>query len=210
VRFITHYDGKDTKIWSVSMRIGRAGSFVDNAGAGGVTVSIDKETGVIISDACDEAGFRYERHPETGIRFKGYQLPAWDKALEVVHSVVDKIEGATFVGWDLACTADHNWVIVEANGKTGFFGAQAPLDIGRRRDFLETIGAPARGVLCDEVVLDMADRVEDKEGIPAEEIVEKLLHFEELGLDGRYFEPNRAWEMSDEEILKLKQELESK
>lgn len=210
VRFITHYDGKNTKIWSVSMRIGRAGSFVDNAGAGGVTVSVDKETGMIISDACDEAGFRFERHPETGIKFKGYQLPAWDKALEVVHSVVDKIEGATFVGWDLACTADHEWVIVEANGKTGFFGAQAPLDIGRRRDFLKTIGAPERGVLCDEVVYEAADRIEEETGIPADEIVQKILHFESLGLDGRYFEPNRAWEMSDEEILKLKQKLESK
>ena len=210
VRFITHYDGEKVKIWSVSMRIGRAGSFVDNAGAGGVTVSVDKETGMIISDACDEAGFRYERHPETKIKFKGYQLPAWDKALEVVHSVVDKIEGATFVGWDLACTADHDWVIVEANGKTGFFGAQAPLDIGRRKDFLKTIGAPERGVLCDEIVYETADRLEEEHGIPAEEIVEKLLHFESLGLDGRYFEPNRAWELSDEEILKLKQELENK
>ena len=210
VRFITHYDGEKVKIWSVSMRIGRAGSFVDNAGAGGVTVSVDKETGMIISDACDEAGFRYERHPETKIKFKGYQLPAWDKALEVVHSVVDKIEGATFVGWDLACTADHDWVIIEANGKTGFFGAQAPLDIGRRKDFLKTIGAPERGVLCDEIVYETADRLEEEHGIPAEEIVEKLLHFESLGLDGRYFEPNRAWELSDEEILKLKQELENK
>lgn len=210
VRFITHYDGTNTRIWSVSMRIGRAGSFVDNAGAGGITVAVDKETGMINSDGCDEAGFRFDRHPETGIRFKGYQLPAWDRALEVIHSVVDKIDGATFVGWDLACTADHDWVIVEANGKTGFFGAQAPHDIGRRRDFLKTIGADPRGALYNEVALDMCDRVENATGIPADEVFEKLLHFESLGLDGRYFEANKGWELSDEECLKLKEELESK
>ncbi|MBE6017740.1 MAG: hypothetical protein E7233_09060 [Lachnospiraceae bacterium] len=207
VRFITHYDGENTEIWSVSMRIGRKGSFVDNAGAGGVTVTVDKDTGTIISDSCDEFGFVYERHPETGIKFKGYQLPAWDKALKVVYSVVDKIEGATFIGWDLACTADHEWVIVEANGKTGFFGAQAPLDKGRRRDFLRVIGAPERGVLCDVVALDMADKVEEQYGIPADEVMEKLVHFESLGLDGRYFEPNKAWELTDEECLKLKDAL---
>ena len=165
---------------------------------------------MINSDGCDEAGFRFDRHPETGIRFKGYQLPAWDRALEVIHSVVDKIDGATFVGWDLACTADHDWVIVEANGKTGFFGAQAPHDIGRRRDFLKTIGADPRGALYNEVALDMCDRVENATGIPADEVFEKLLHFESLGLDGRYFEANKGWELSDEECLKLKEELESK
>ena len=201
VRIIAYYDGKTTSIRSASMRIGRSGSFVDNAGAGGITVAIDRETGMIDSDGCDERGFRYEKHPDTGIRFKGYQLPKWDKALETVYSVVDKIEGAKYVGWDLACTSDYRWVIVEANGKTGFFGAQAPHDLGRRREFLNTIGADPKGALYEEVALKMAQRVKEEYGIPEEETMEKLRHFESLGLDGRLFERNRAWELTDEECI---------
>lgn len=203
VRIIAYNNGETTSIRSASMRIGRAGSFVDNAGAGGITVAIDRETGVIDSDGCDEKGFRYEKHPDTGITFKGYQLPDWDKALEVVYSVADKIEGAKYVGWDLACTSEHKWVIVEANGKTGFFGAQAPHDWGRRKEFLNTIGADPRGALYEEVALKMTQRVEEEYGIPQDETMEKLRHFESLGLDGRLFEKNRAWELSDEECLAL-------
>lgn len=206
VRIIAYHDGDSTSIRSVSMRIGKAGSFVDNAGAGGITVAIDKDTGMIDSDGCDEKGFRYEKHPDTGITFKGYRLPAWDKALETVYDVAGRVEGAKYVGWDLACTSDHEWVIVEANGKTGFFGAQAPHDKGRRSEFLDTIGADPKGELYNEVALEMAERVKDKYGIPVEETMEKLRHFESLGLDGRYFEPNRAWELTDEECLALLRE----
>lgn len=135
------------------MRIGHAGSFVDNVGAGGLTVSVDRETGIIDSDAIDERGFRYETHPETGVRFKGNQLPAWDRALEVVKAVSGRIDGARYVGWDLACTKDHDWVIVEGNGKTGFYGAQAPKDRGVRSEFLKTIGYDQSGLLYEDVEL---------------------------------------------------------
>lgn len=205
VRIIAYFDGENTSIRSASMRIGHKGSFVDNAGAGGLTVAIDKKTGMIDSDGCDERGFRYERHPDTGIKFNGYQLPEWDKALAVVYDVSGRIEGAKYVGWDLALTKDHEWVIVEANGKTGFFGAQAPHDNGRRREFLKTVGADPRGALYNEVALKMAEEVKEEEGIPVEETMEKLRHFESLGLDGRYFKANRAWELTDEQCLQIEE-----
>lgn len=203
VRIITQFNGEKATIWSASMRIGHVGSFVDNVGAGGLTVTIDTETGIICSDARDEGGCSFEKHPETGITFKGYQLPAWDKAVATAKALAASLPGATFVGWDLACNSDYEWVIVEGNGQTGFYGAQAPIDKGRRKSFLEVNGADPRGVIKDLVVYDMAEEVEAETGIPKDEIVEKLLHFEALGLDGRYFKPNRAWELSDEECLAL-------
>ena len=209
VRIIAYFDGKDTSIRSASMRIGKAGSFVDNAGAGGITVAIDRETGMIDSDGCDENGFIYDKHPDTGITFKGYQLPAWEKALAVVYDVSGKIEGAKYVGWDLACTSDHEWVIVEANGKTGFFGAQAPHDKGRRKEFLNTIGADPRGAIRDEVVFRTAARIAKRYELDEEELVEKIRHFESMGLDGRWFEDNCAWDLTDDEILELKKVIEA-
>lgn len=210
VRIIAYFDGADTSIWSCSMRIGHAGSFVDNAGAGGITVSVDKDTGVISSDGCDEKGFRYEKHPDTGVTLKGYQLPAWDKALAVVNEVSGRIEGAKFVGWDLACTSDYEWVIVEANGKTGFFGAQAPQGKGRREELLETIGADPRGAIYNEIALKMANNVLDAQKIPVDVTMDRLSHFESLGLDGRYFRPYRGWELTDAECLELKEAIEER
>jgi len=203
VRFITYFDGESVSIRSCSMRIGHAGSFVDNAGAGGMTVAVDKDTGIIISDGCDEKGFRYETHPDTGIRFKGYQLPAWDKALETLYAVTGEIDGAKYIGWDLACNKDYDSVIVEGNGRTGFVGAQAPMDTGRRREFFNTIGADPRGAIYNEIALDAAEALKKKEGIPVEESMTNLRHFESLGLDGRYFFTYRAWELTDEECLAL-------
>ena len=204
VRVMAYFDGEKTTIFSVSMRIGHAGSFVDNAGAGGITVSIDKETGVIDSDGYDEQGLVFECHPDNGMKLKGYQLPAWDTLIKTVNEVSRSLEGAKFVGWDFACTDKYEWVLVEGNGRSGFFGAQAPHDTGRRKEFLELVGYDPKGGVCRGIVKEMAKRVRKAEEIPLEETFEKLEHFESLGLDGRYYEELRAWELSDEECLALK------
>ncbi|MBQ3371208.1 MAG: hypothetical protein IJG48_09430 [Mogibacterium sp.] len=204
VRVMAYYDGEKTTIFSVSMRIGHAGSFVDNAGAGGITVAIDKETGRIDSDGYDEKGLVYECHPDNGIKLKGYQLPAWDKALATVEEISRSLEGAKFVGWDLACTDKYEWVLVEGNGRSGFFGAQAPHDKGRLKEFLELTGSDPRGAVCRGIARETAKRIRNEEEIPVEDTMEMIYHFESLGLDGRYFYECRAWEKSDEELLALK------
>lgn len=206
VRIISYFDGTDTSIRSSSIRIGHAGSFTDNVGSGGITALVDAESGVIISDGTDDLGIRYETHPDTGVRLKGYQLPAWDKAIETVRAVSGKIDGARYIGWDLACTSDYEWVIVEGNSKTGFFGAQAPTGTGRRREFFETTGRdPADPLFC-EITLMMAEELLDEEGTAVETTMERLKHFESLGLDGRHFRPGRVWELTDEECISLYKE----
>lgn len=201
VRVIAYHEGDETSIRSASMRIGHAGSFIDNLGAGGITVSVDKDTGEIISDGIDEMGVMYERHPDTGVKFKGTKLPAWDGALETVRAAAEIIDGAKYVGWDLACTSDYKWVIVEGNSKTGFFGAQAPIGTGRRAELFETIGKDPCDPLFCEVTYKMAEALSKEEGIPLEDTMKGLKHFESLGLDGRYYKSGRAWELTDEECV---------
>ena len=202
VRVIAYSDGNDVSIRSASMRIGHAGSFIDNLGAGGITVSVDRETGVIISDGIDEEGFIYERHPDTGVRFKGVQLPEWGKALDTVKAVTGLIDGARYVGWDLACTSDHSWVIVEGNSKTGFFGAQAPIGTGRRKELFETLCKDPCDPLFSNITVKTAEQINREENIPIEETAARLQHFEGLGLDGRFYRPGRAWELTDEECIR--------
>lgn len=61
--------------FSVFFRTGRAGSFVDNAGSGGVFAGVDPETGILNTSGVDEFGIRHEKHPESGVEFRGFQLP---------------------------------------------------------------------------------------------------------------------------------------
>lgn len=140
VRMITYYDGEKSIVHDTFMKVGQKGSFIDNGGAGGLLVSIDTETGKFNTNGCDEQGTVYETHPGTGVKFMGYQLPDWDKAIALGLELSSKVPGLKYIGWDLTYTSDNQWVIVEGNAKTQFYGQQCPTDKGVREDFLKTIG----------------------------------------------------------------------
>lgn len=103
-------------------RTGRAGSFVDNAGSGGIFAGIDAETGMLYTSGVDEYGMRYEKHPDSGLTYKGYQLPDWEQLLGICRegSVTAGKRGCKYVGWDLAHTDEFGWVIVEGNSRGQF------------------------------------------------------------------------------------------
>ncbi len=119
VRLSTLYDNGDVHILWPWMKVGRAGSFVDNSGAGGMGVAIDMKTGFLMSDGMDEHGNSYDKHPDTGLEFMGYKLPEWEKALDFGKSIsaalAERIEGIHFVGWDITYTENNEWVVVEGN-----------------------------------------------------------------------------------------------
>ena len=78
----TLYDNGKVHILWPWMKVGRAGSFVDNSGSGGMGVAIDIETGKLNSSGKDENGNVFDKHPDTGLIFKGYELPDWESALD--------------------------------------------------------------------------------------------------------------------------------
>ena len=107
------------------MKIGRAGSFVDNGGAGGILVGIDEKSGITNSAGIDELRNIYDFHPDSGISFRGHQLPEWDKLLSICKEMAAMIPSVPFIGWDLAYTDKNEWVIIEGNGMSQFIGPQA-------------------------------------------------------------------------------------
>lgn len=119
VRLTTYHDGEKTHFLWPWVKIGRAGSFVDNAGSGGLGAAIDVNTGMVVSNAMDERGFRCSQHPDNGTVFIGYQLEDWDAALElgrqISQKLVENVDGVRFVGWDITYTVDKRWVVVEGN-----------------------------------------------------------------------------------------------
>lgn len=115
------------------MKIGQNGSFVDNGGAGGILVAIDANTGIAISDGVDEKLNRYEVHPNSKIKFQGFQVPKWDEVKKLALEVAKVHDGGRYIGFDFAYST-NGWVVVEANGRTQFLGQQMTLRKGMKKE----------------------------------------------------------------------------
>lgn len=96
------------------LRTGRKGSFVDNAGSGGIFAALDSKSGIVIAEGIDELGSRYTNHPDSGVKYVGFQIPEWDDAISLCKSAAKEITKNKYIGWDLAHT-ENGWKIVEGN-----------------------------------------------------------------------------------------------
>lgn len=117
------------------LKTGRAGSFVDNGGAGGILIGIDADTGVLNTSGVEENGIRFERHPDSGAAFEGCQLPDWQEMIRICReaAVIAGRKGCRYAGWDMAHTEQYGWVMVEGNGSGQFIGPQLTSRKGIRK-----------------------------------------------------------------------------
>ena len=119
VRFLSIRKDDGVEIISASLRIGNNKErIVDNMRKGGIGAQVDLKTGIIITFGHDYDGNTFIEHPATGCRILGFQLPNWDKALELVKTAHSKLPQCALLGWDIALTqtgAD----IIEANTAPG-------------------------------------------------------------------------------------------
>lgn len=97
------------------LKAGLGGAVVDNAGAGGVVMAIDIETGIVYTDASDENGHVFPAHPDTGFVFKGFRIPRWEELKEMVSEIAPVFPGVPFIGWDVALSEDRGWQLIEGN-----------------------------------------------------------------------------------------------
>lgn len=117
LRIIT-YLTKDNhpKIFRTRMRLGRKGNLVDNVSQGGISASINKESGVIINGLSLTAGedSSFTEHPDTGVRFTGVKVPHWNRVLELCRKAASTMPLQRFVGWDIA-VGPEGPVLIEGN-----------------------------------------------------------------------------------------------
>lgn len=99
-------DGIEPQIGNAYVRFGsKATGAVDNVGAGGMTATIDVETGhfhdakIVHSNSIEDCPI----HPDTGVPIDGY-LPHWDEVKKQVLDVTRSIKQLEFFGVDLAVT----------------------------------------------------------------------------------------------------------
>ena len=114
VRFVTgmDYQGQFHYLFAL-FRTGRGGSVVDNVGSGGLIALIDMETGRICSDAVRGTEW-FERHPDTNIEFKGFQIPCWEELRSLVKEMHLSVPKQRICGFDMAWT-ETGWDVVEVN-----------------------------------------------------------------------------------------------
>lgn len=124
-----------TSIHFAFLRIGQKEAVVDNAGAGGIMVTIEPENGVTESLGMDEYGNEYVVHPDTGAKLTGVKLPDWDELKELVDTIMNINPNIRCIGWDFAHTKD-GWVMVEGNDSNQFVW-QMPAHRGCKKELDE-------------------------------------------------------------------------
>ena len=108
-------DGKMMDVAYASLKIGGVTSnIVDNLHGGGMVAGIDLEKGVLITDGADDQGNVYAVHPVTGMKIKGFEIPYFKEAIEMVTKAIQdrKLDG--YLGWDVAIS-ENGPELIETN-----------------------------------------------------------------------------------------------
>ena len=115
LRVVT-YKSNEVEVLCGFLRVGRAGSIIDNAHAGGIIIPFHKETGKLYAEGLqliDNGGGVYYKHPDTGTVFDNYQIPHYKEVIDLVTKGASLFK-FPFSGWDVAIT-NKGPIIIEAN-----------------------------------------------------------------------------------------------
>lgn len=105
-------------ILSSNLRMGIGNSRIDNVTAGGISCGID-ENGCLKEYATTYyTGEHIAQHPQ-GLVFKGFKIPSFDKAIDLVKKAHPLIPHFRLVSWDVAVDEAGDVLLIEANMRKG-------------------------------------------------------------------------------------------
>lgn len=117
IRMITFNINGKVEVFCATQRIGAKGRSVDNWASGGIVVGIDLSTGKLREEGFfkpGKGGGRVEVHPDTGVRFDGYQLPYFKESVDLACRLHKYFYGIHSIGWDIAITPEGP-IFIEGN-----------------------------------------------------------------------------------------------
>lgn len=88
------------------LRVGIGDSLVDNYCQGGMIYEVDIQTGIVCTHGQGKQNQRCFIHPNTNIIMLGYQIPLWEKVLEISKKAAESLPQVRIIGWDIAITSD--------------------------------------------------------------------------------------------------------
>lgn len=117
-RIITYRWKDKIEHMPVIMRIGKGGSILDNAHAGGMFIAVSND-GVLHEKAFTEFKKEFTEHPDTKVIFHGYQIEYFEKMVEKAIATHEAIPQIGCVNWDFTIDVEGNPVLIEANLRGG-------------------------------------------------------------------------------------------
>ncbi len=119
------------KVMAGVLRIGRSGKTADNFHHYGIAATIDVDTGIVNSPGIDRGFKRYIVHPDSGERIIGYEIPSWEKVVDIVSRAALVVPDVRYIGWDVAIDSDGNTQLIEGNYGADPDVIQMPCRIGK-------------------------------------------------------------------------------
>ncbi len=116
VRVLVHLNLKhDSSVFGAFLRVGRAGSVVDNVSSGGIAVKVNVDTGELCSGVFTNlSNIKFDKHPDSNVQFVGRILPFWNEIKALSVNVVKLFPGINYAGLDIAVTKKGP-VVIEMN-----------------------------------------------------------------------------------------------
>jgi len=115
IRVMSYHRGDEVVILYAVIRIGRKGKIVDNETAGGIKADIDLQTGRIIGNAMGSPTEGRMPLTDVGTPTDGYQIPCFDKVLDVVKEMHFRIPYFNLIGWDMSVDTNGKPTLIEWN-----------------------------------------------------------------------------------------------
>lgn len=114
IRILTYRSGMEVLVLYTVIRIGRSGQDVDNESAGGISTKIYPD-GTLAECAYGASSAKGVSKTDSGVVLKGYHVPSYDLAVDVVRRSHLRLPYFDLVGWDIAIEEDGEPVLIEWN-----------------------------------------------------------------------------------------------
>jgi len=114
-----------TKVLYCVLKMGRGDSIVDNLCRGAIMIGVDIETGNAQPVAYDRFANVYNEHPDSGVIFKGFNIPFIHEIVEVCIKGANLFPTLPSIGWDITYTL-YSPVVIEGNDRWGLPIYQIP------------------------------------------------------------------------------------
>lgn len=118
IRVLSYRSGMEVLIIYSVVRIGRMGQVIDNQSAGGISTSITKD-GKLGKVAFGGYSTDNIHKTDSGIVLEGYQLPSYEKTIEMVKRLHLRLPYFNLIGWDMAIEEDGSPILIEINTNPG-------------------------------------------------------------------------------------------
>lgn len=117
-------ENNQTTILGGYLRVGRVGSVIDNASAGGLMCPVEIHTGTIGPGITKHSAHRddFNVHPDHGAKLSGEVIEEWRDICEFACEVLTRLPHTRFAGLDIGMTPDGP-VLVETNPEPDKDGA---------------------------------------------------------------------------------------